>query len=109
MNFLLDEQLPAVLARRLEGEGYHAAHISDCCGYGTSDVDVAREALRRQAVLITKDFDFVLMSARSELSCQIVWVRLGNTNNDELWRRLRQALPQILAELGGGVRVVQVV
>ncbi len=109
MNFLLDEQLPAILATRLTAEGHEATHVTECLGFGASDEAVAREAERRRAVLVTKDIDFVLKSAKAELSCQIVWVRLGNMRNDELWRRLQLAFPQILAELGSGVRVVQVI
>ena len=109
MHFLIDEQLPAALAGRLEAEGLKATHISTVLGFGASDEDVAKVAERLNAILMTKDADFVHMSAGQTLSCQIVWVRLGNMSTQALWTLLHPVLPQILLELRRGERVVQLV
>ena len=109
MHFLIDEQLPAALVARLEAEGLAATHVSSILGFGATDEIIAREAERLQAIVITKDADFVQRSAGGELSCQVVWVRLGNMSNQALWTVLRPALRQILEEIERGARVVQVV
>lgn len=109
MRFLIDEQLPAALAGRLEAKGLEAIHVSTLLGYGAPDETVASEARKLQAVLMTKDADFVQMSAGGVLSCQIVWVRLGHMSNQALWTILLPVLPQILLELKRGERVVQLV
>ena len=109
MRFLLDEQLPAGLVARLEGEGHQATHVCSTLGYGASDSAVAREAVRLQAALMTKDVDFVQRSVISALSCPIVWIRLGNVSNAGLWQRLQPILPRVVEEINQGVRVVQVV
>ena len=109
MRFLIDEQLPAALVAQLEAEGLAATHVSSLLGYGATDEMIAREAERLQAILVTKDADFVQKSAGGALSCPVVWVRLGNMNNQALWSVLRPVLPQILEEIERGARVVQVV
>lgn len=109
MHFLIDEQLPVALVARLEAIGLAATHVSSIVGFGVSDEIIAQEAERLQAILVTKDADFVQMSAGGALACQIVWVRLGNMSNRALWTILHPVLPQILSELRRGERVVQLV
>ena len=109
MRFLIDEQLLAALVGWLQAEGLEAVHVSMRFGYGASDTVVAGEAERLQAVLVTKDADFVHKSAAGSLGRPVVWVRCGNVSNKALWETLRPALPKILLELERGARVVQVV
>lgn len=109
MHFLLDEQLPAGLVTRLEGEGFTATHVSVSLGFGASDTQVAREAERLNAVLFTKDADFVERSARYALKCPVVWIRLGNLSTRDLWQSLKTALPRVVEELNQGARVIQVI
>lgn len=109
VRFLLDEHLPAALIGRLKVEGHEALHVAEQLGYGASDHAVARETERLRAVLLTKDFDFVLQSMQLKLTCPIVWIRLGNMSNHALWHRLLPTLPRVIGELERGAPIVQVI
>ncbi len=108
-RFVIDEQLPPALAERLRGEGYDAIHVFNGGLGGHPDEAIAREAMARGAILITKDADFVTKSNLGTFSGPIIWIRLGNVTNSALWASLRPVLPAALAAIRRGSRIVEVV
>ena len=60
MKFLVDAQLPRLLAFRLREAGNDAVHTLDLsAGNRTTDVEILAIAYREGRVIITKDADFV--------------------------------------------------
>ena len=60
VKFLVDNQLPPMLARFLGTQGYEARHVSDL-GLGDADDErVWQRAAEEGCVLISKDEDFAL-------------------------------------------------
>lgn len=106
--FVIDEQLPPALAQHLRSEGYDAIHVYETGIGGATDDAVAREAVARKAILITKDADFVTRSNLATLSSPIIWIRLGNVTDQALWTSLQPILPAILDNIKHGARVVEV-
>ncbi|MEO0981014.1 MAG: DUF5615 family PIN-like protein [Pseudomonadota bacterium] len=100
MKFLVDQNVAVALADWLSENGHEAQHIKQIGLRQASDSDVAAEARRQGAVLITKDHDFLQTAARSlHDPLQVVLIRFGNTTNPELIERLGAALPLILSAL----------
>ena len=58
MQFLVDAQLPPALARWLVAKSFEAEHVGDSGLSAASDADIWDYALRRDAVILTKDDDF---------------------------------------------------
>jgi predicted nuclease of predicted toxin-antitoxin system len=56
-RFLIDENLPAQLAKRLRDEGWNAEHAYDAGLRGRPDTDVFAYAQANSATLITQDHD----------------------------------------------------
>jgi predicted nuclease of predicted toxin-antitoxin system len=106
MRFLVDAQLPPALARWISANGHDAQHVSDFAMAGSSDHMIWRKAAALDAVVITKDEDFLHISL-AELGPAIVWVTMGNTRRVELLARFEKALPEILIALKAGERVVE--
>ena len=106
MKFLVDEQLPPALVRRLRKLGHEAEHTRDAGLAGKPDEDIGAYALNTGAVLFTKDEDFVAIGKAAPI--QVVWIRLGNVTNDDLWRSLSPLLPEIFDGLGRGDRLIEV-
>ncbi len=105
IRFLIDEQLPPALAVQLRNEGHDAVHVLEIGLEGTPDNKVRSEAVRRQAVLVTKDADFAnLMPA----SPAVLWIRIGNVTNRVLWSALKPRLPEIIASFLAGDTLVEV-
>ena len=59
MRFLVDDQLPAALARWLAANGHEAAHVMDIGLTGATDRVIWEEVRRTAAVIVTKDEDFL--------------------------------------------------
>ena len=106
MRFLIDEQLPPMLAAQLRAEGYAAVHVTEAGLGGQPDAMVRAEAVRTGAVLVTKDADFAMFDAGVPA---ILWVRLGNVRNQVLWAVLGPRLPEITAAFGAGEVLIELV
>lgn len=109
IRFLIDAQLPPGLARRLAASGYAAEHVNRIGLGNASDSDIWEYAARMNAILVTKDEDFVALAGQEPAGAQVVWIRIGNISNDALWRALEPLLDQIVQSLNGGERIVEVV
>ena len=84
MNFLVDAQLPPALARWIASQGYQTAHVFDL-GFHIADDPVIWERARDDdAVIITKDEDFVDRWLLSDQPVALVWIRKGNCSNRAL-------------------------
>ena len=106
MRFLVDNQLPVVLCRWLIQQGHEARHVLELALAKSDDRTVGQHAARTDAVLATKDADFINL-APLQSGPQIVWVRLGNCRNDALVQAFARVLPRLLGELEAGCRVVE--
>lgn len=106
MKFLVDNQLPAALARWLASHGHEALHVLELGLGQAEDQKVAEHAAETGAVLVAKDADFPERSVFQDTP-QIVWVRLGNCRNEALIRAFSRVLAQLVAELSAGSRVVE--
>jgi predicted nuclease of predicted toxin-antitoxin system len=65
--------------------------------------------LATNAVIITKDGDFVVRRALVSRGPSIVWIRLGNTRKRDLLVWFDVRLPQIIQALTQGETVIEVV
>lgn len=83
-------------------------HLHEVLAQEAKDVEVAEEANRRQAVLVSKDEDFADLSHRGILMVPLLWIRLGNTTNAALWQKLAPLLPEIESALAAGEKIVEV-
>jgi predicted nuclease of predicted toxin-antitoxin system len=108
LRFLVDAQLPPGLARRLEASGHEAIHLHDVMNPEATDMEVASEANRRQAILVSKDEDFADLSQRGILVTPLLWIRCGNVTNVRLWQVLEPLLPTIEGAFASGDRIVEV-
>ena len=109
MLFLVDAQLPPALARWLVSEGLEAEHVIDCHLEAADDGIIWEEAIKKKAIIITKDEDF---SIRATIATDdippIVWLRIGNSSRKELLDWFALMLPKIIKELERGERLIEV-
>lgn len=108
MRFLIDAQLPPSLAERLTAAGHEAEHVFGLLPSDATDAQIAAEANRRMAVLISKDEDFAILATRGLLVAPLLWIRAGNMTSRRLWEILRPLLPMIEASFAAGERIVEV-
>lgn len=109
LQFLIDAQLPPGLAELLSECGLPAEHVNRINLGDASDADIWAHASARKAVIITKDSDFVQLARQARTGPQVVWVRLGNVTNRKLRVRIAPILPELIAALKAGERVVEII
>ena len=107
MRFLIDAQLPPGLARWLSSQGYPSDHVYDFGPGAAPDDAVEVRARELEAVIWSKDSDFVDRGRRTQ-GLQVVWVRLGNTSNAALQARIARHLPTIEAALAAGEALIEI-
>jgi predicted nuclease of predicted toxin-antitoxin system len=105
VRFLVDEKLPRALARWIADQGHEAHHAFDLAMSSAFDVEIARQAADTDAVIVSKDEDFVTLSRRNE---GLIWLRFGNRPRAMMPARFAQAWPAILERLQSDERLVEV-
>jgi predicted nuclease of predicted toxin-antitoxin system len=105
--FLVDAQLPPLLAEALRQAGCEAVHVIDLGFQAATDEQIWDEAISRSAVLVTKDRDFALRRAAMNDGPAILWVRVGNTSNRKLIELVLRALPAIIAAIERDEAVIE--
>jgi predicted nuclease of predicted toxin-antitoxin system len=107
LRFLVDAQLPPVLAGALRIAGHEAIHVADLGLTTALDRQIWEEAVSRTAILVTKDRDFAVLRAARKDGPTILWVRIGNVDNRVLIGRLLRALPAIQSAMERGEKIVE--
>jgi predicted nuclease of predicted toxin-antitoxin system len=109
VNFLVDAQLPPALAQWLREAGHSAQAVRQMGLREAEDGEIWMHALKVGAVIITKDEDFALLAQKDVNGPIVVWLRVGNTSNRALREWLIPQLPQIVAFIAEGRRLVEVI
>jgi predicted nuclease of predicted toxin-antitoxin system len=85
MKFLVDAQLPKVLAEFLRGKGYAAIHTLDLPDKNrTTDKQIIEIAVQEDCIVITKDDDFLESHFINNMPGKLVLVKTGNIPNSKL-------------------------
>ncbi len=108
MRFLVDAQLPPALARFLTAHGHHAEHVADIGLRDADDSPIWRYALQHGAAIITKDEDFPHRLRQSTVAPVVVWLRMGNASRKILLQSFQPLVPQIIALIEQGDRLIEV-
>ena len=79
MRFLVDAQLPLILAEELVKSGYHAIHTRDLPRENlTSDQEIRRIADLEDMVVVSKENDFVISHLLHKSPRKILILSTGN-------------------------------
>ena len=109
MRFLVDAQLPPALAGWLVKSGHDSIPLVAVGLRDANDAAIWEFAKRNDRIIVTKDDDFADRAVNARLGPQVLWLRIGNCTNDVLFAWLEPLLPQILAKLAEGSRLVEVI
>ena len=109
MRFLVDAQLPPALARLLAAKGFEAQHVYDIGLSEAEDRLIWDHAKKSGAVIISKDEDFISMITLHGDGPAIVWIRLGNTSKKSMLNWFEPLIPEIIASLQTGEKLIEVV
>lgn len=108
MTFLVDAQLPPDLVRWLATKGYAAEHVDELGLRDADDITIWDRAVTTEAIVVTKDEDFAERTKRTETGPIIIWLRIGNATNKNLFTWLERRWPEIIELLEAGHRLIEV-
>ena len=108
MKFLIDAQLPPGLAGWLTEKGHAATHVDSIFLTAAEDPEIWDKALETSSTIITKDEDFAGRVSRTSGGPVVVWLRIGNATNRNLFRWLELRWESVIRLLKEGNRLIEV-
>ncbi len=88
--------------------GFEAKAIRSIGLRDATDRELWSLARNEDWVIVTKDEDFAEMALVHKDGPQVLWLRIGNSVNRVLFDWLEPLLPQVMAELNAGSRLIEV-
>lgn len=88
--------------------GIEAIALRDLGLRDAEDTEIFEAAKAQQAIVMTKDSDFVDLVERIGSPPQIIWLTCGNTSNARLRYILSEMLPRSLELLKSGEALVEI-
>lgn len=109
MKIWIDAQLSPEIAVWIAAEfGFKAVAIRDLGLREAEDPDIFQAARVADAIVMTKDRDFLLLQNQFGHPPRIIWLTCGNTSNKRLKEILLQALSESVTLLESGEIIVQI-
>lgn len=103
MKFIVDAQLPRLLAKFLCDKGHDAVHTFELPdGNDTTDSGINRISLSEGRVVISKDGDFYDSFTAQREPYKLLHIRTGNLSNASLIDLFEKNLDKLIAELDSG-------
>ena len=103
MKFVVDEQLPPLLATRLTQWGHESIHVFDTpSGKSGADLDVRAFADATGRTVISKDEDFLRSHVAFASPAALLYATFGNLKTNPLLTLFESHLPVLLAALTAG-------
>lgn len=109
MRIWVDAQMSPAIATWISNTyAVSAVAIRDLGLRDAEDKEIFEAARQENAVVMTKDSDFVLLLDRFGPPPQVIWVTCGNTSNARLKEVLTNTLPKALDLLNLGEKLVEI-
>jgi len=109
MNIWVDAQMsPAIAGWVSSNFLVEAVAVRDLGLRDAKDQEIFQAAKRENAIVMTKDSDFVLLLDRFGPPPKVIWVTCGNTSNARLKEILTSTLPKALELLLSGEDLVEI-
>lgn len=100
MKFIIDEQLPFLLADWFQSKGYDAVHVSSLgTGNQISDSFICTLSMQEKRIVITKDLDFLNTYIVKNQPYKLIYLTTGNLRNRALLDLFRSSLQQLINHL----------
>lgn len=109
MKFWLDAQFSPAIADWLNSEfpEHSTFALRDLGLRDADDTMIFLKARAEEAIVITKDSDFVTLVEYFGIPPQIIWVRCGNTSNASLRIIFSEKMESLISLLLGGAPIIE--
>ena len=107
MKFIVDAQLPPALAKALRERGLDAVAVREIGLREADDLGIWNYAIENNAAIISKDEDFAERFLASPSAPVVIWLRIGNTSNQNLLAWLMPLWPEVERRIDAGDRILE--
>ncbi len=109
MKLWLDAHLSPAIALWLNEEfpEHNVTPLRDIGLRDADDTEIFLKARTEEAIVITKDSDFITLVEYFGAPPQVIWLRCGNTSNESLKRIFAAKLPEVLSLIESGEPIVE--
>ena len=109
MILWIDAQISPAIATWISSNfAVNAVAVRDLGLRNATDLEIYQAAKQANAVVMTKDSDFLLLVDRLGPPPQIIWITCSNTSNSRLKEILTSTLPNALPLLKAGEKLVEI-
>lgn len=109
MRIWIDAQLsPRVASWISDNFEFEAVPIRDLGLRDSEDIEIFNSARDENAIVLTKDRDFLDLLGRFGPPPKIIWLTCGNTSNEAVQHILRNTLVNAYELLKGGETIVEI-
>ena len=109
MTIWVDAQMsPTIAAWIISNFAVKAIAVRDLGLRDATDERIFQAAKQANAIVMTKDSDFVSLLERFGTPPQVIWITCGNTSNARLKEILTSTLPKALELLNTGEDLVEI-
>ena len=109
MTIWVDAHLSPAIANWITNTfGVEAVALRDLSLRDAEDPEIFEAAKAQQAIVMTKDSDFVDLVERLGSPPQIIWLTCENTSNTRLREILIETLPRALELLAAGEALIEI-
>lgn len=110
MEVWIDAQLSPALALWINelNNGITACSVRALGLRDASDEEIFRQAKARNAIVMSKDVDFVRLLEKHGPPPQIIWITLGNTSNANMMLTLKKHFPAIVQLLQNNEPLIEI-
>lgn len=106
MKIWLDEMLPRRLCGSIEEwTGIEAYHVGSAY---REDLEIFQAARAADAIVLTKDSDFVVLVNRLGAPPRVIWLRYGNCSSRALETMLKDSIGEAIELVNRGEPVVEI-
>lgn len=108
MKFWLDAQLSPYLAEWIAEEfQVDCVAVRELELRDATDNEIFERAYEEEAIVITKDSDFVHLAEQKEFSPSILWLTMGNTSNKVLKTHFNETFETVVEWFKEGEKLVE--
>jgi predicted nuclease of predicted toxin-antitoxin system len=109
MKLWIDAQLsPAIALWLRKSKGLDAVAVRDVGMRDADDIEIFNAARDNDAIVLTKDRDFVLLLDRFGPPPSVIWLTCGNTSNEVLKRILEKTVDNAIDLIISGEPLVEI-
>ncbi|MEE3716307.1 DUF5615 family PIN-like protein [Tumidithrix elongata RA019] len=109
MKIWIDAQLPPTLADWITSNfGVEATSLKELALRDAKDIEIFEAARFANAVIMTKDSDFIDLVCRLGTPPRILWLTCGNVTNRNLRKLLSTTLLDALKQLEQGEAIIEI-